>query len=389
MASTKAKADLYNMLVRIARFIEQRSTDDDDDCECTLIDMVSELRSEGFIKDDIDHLGVQVVFQCVGWLTALFDPSPILSNTHLCLRKVDGGFRRRRLVRKTVIRQFCVTITDGNRPLQQLLGRFGSLLPRPECVRRSDATGGLESGSECLIASYISFHSLQQVLGVKLEWVDVLNQHLEFDQSTGALRVFRLPSMCRLMYRDVEGTLLNELFHENEEEYDEKPRSPHSQAADIQDFLAEVLLSYRLIFGRKRRSRKRVRRSLEENKDTWRKECRYDPLLETLCTEPESSRAVRELYTDLEAKPFDDYISVDEFPFLARRLFDLQRFSMAQNPHGWRRLWADRRNITTWFAIWAVVIIGGATLLFQVLQVVFQVYQPLQNHGGGGGGGGG
>ena len=374
-------ADLYDMLVRIARSIEERSTDDDR--ECTLIDMVLDLKSEGFIKDDTDNLGVQVVFHCVGWLTALFDPAPVQSNTHLCLRKIDRGFRRRRLVRKTVIRQFCVTIVDGNRPLPELLDRFGSLLPQPECVRRSDAAGGLESGSECLIASYISFHSLKQVLGIKLEWVDVLNQHLEFDQSKGVLRVFRLPSMCRLMYRDGGGTLLNELFHENEEEYDERPRSPHSQVTDIQDFLAEVLLSYRLIFGRKKRSRKHIRRCLEESKDAWQKECRYDPLLEILCTESESSCAVKELYTDLEAKEFDDYISVDEFPFLARRLFDLQRFSMAQNPHGWRRLWADRRNITSWFTIWAVVIIGGATLVFQVLQVIFQIYQPLQNSGGG------
>jgi hypothetical protein len=347
--------------------------------------MVSELRSTGFIKDDADHLGVQLVFQCVGWLTALFDPSPDLSKTHLYLRKMDCGSRRRRLVRKTVIRQFCVNIGDGNRPLPQLLDRFGSLLPRPECVRRSEAAGGLECGSECLIASYISFHSLRQVLGIKLEWVDVLNQHLEFDQSSGVLRVFRLPSICRLMYRDVDGTLLNQLFHENEEEYDERPRSPQSQVVDIQDFLVEVLLSYRLIFGRKRRSRKEIRRSLEGKKDAWQKECRYDPLLETLCTEPEDSRAVLGLYNDLEAKKFDDYISVDKFPFLARRLFDLQRFSMAQNPHGWRRLWADRRNITTWFTIWAVVIIGGLTLLFQMLQFIFQVYQPLQKNGGGGG----
>jgi hypothetical protein len=377
----KARADLYDMLVLIARSIEQRSTDDDH--ECSLVDMASELRSKGFIKDDADHLGVQLVFQCVGWLTALFNPSPDPSNTHLYLRKMDSVSRRRRLVRKTVIRQSRVNIGDGNRPLQQLLDRFGSLLPQPECVRRSEAAGGLECGSECLIASYISFHSLRQVLGVKLEWVDVLNQHLEFDQGRGVLRVFRLPSICRLMYRDVEGTLLNQLFHENEED-DERPRSPHAQVADIQDFLVEVLLSYRLIFGRKRRSRKEIRRCLEEKKDEWQKEDRYDPLLEILCTDPEDSRTVRGLYDDLEAKKFDDYISVDEFPFLARRLFDLQRFSMAQNPHGWRRLWADRRNITSWFTIWAVVIIGGFTLLFQMLQFIFQVYQPLQNNGGGG-----
>ena len=78
--------------------------------------------------------------------------------------------------------------------------------------------------------------------------LDVLNQHLEFDHRNAVLRIFRFPSMCRLMYRDVEGTLPNRLFHENEEEHDERPPSPYAHAADMQDFLVEVLLSYRLIF---------------------------------------------------------------------------------------------------------------------------------------------
>jgi hypothetical protein len=229
-----------------------------------------------------------------------------------------------------------------------------------------------------MIASYISFHSLHQVLNVKVEWVDVLNQHLEFDHRNAVLRIFRFPSMCRLMYRDVEGTLLNQLFHENEEEHDERPPSRYAHAADMQDFLVEVLLSYRLIFGRNRRSRSRIRRLLESEKANWQLQCRYDPLLEVLCTEPDDSGPIQELYQALDAKRFDDYISVDEFPFLARRLFDLQRFSMAQNPHSWRRLWVDRRNVATWFTIWAVVIIGGSTLLIQILQMVFQIYQPSQ-----------
>ena len=125
-------------------------------------------------------------------------------------------------------------------------------------------------------------------------------------------------------------------------------------------------------------SRSRIRRLLEVEKANWQLQCRYDPLLEVLCTEPDDSGPIQELYKALDAKRFDDYISVDEFPFLARRLFDLQRFSMAQNPHSWRRLWEDRRNITAWFTIWAVVLIGGSTLLIQILQMVFQIYQPSQ-----------
>jgi hypothetical protein len=375
-ASAAARRPVYEILHLIASLIEEMSTKGDH--ECSLKEIASALKARDWIKDDADPLALQLTFHCVGWLTATFDSSPDPSATHLSLRKLGQPSRRRRLVRRTVIRQYSIGIADGNRPLHQLLGRFGSLIPRPECVRRPEAAGGLEAGAECMIASYISFHSLQQVLNVKIQWVDVLNQHLEFDHRNAVLRIFRLPSICRLMYRDVEGTLLNQLFRENEDEHehdhDHDHDHAHAHVADIQDFLAEVLLSYRLIFGRNWRSRSRVRRSLEENKVKWQSECLYDPLLEILCTQPEGSCQVEELYKDLEAKKFDDYISVDEFPFLARRLIDLQRFSMAQNPRSWRRLWADRRNITAWFTIWAVVIIGGSTLLFQILQLVFQIY---------------
>jgi hypothetical protein len=377
MATTKARAKVYEILFLIASSIEESSIKDDH--ERTLNEMASALRCKDFIKDDAHPLAVQFVFNCIGWLTAIFDPSPDPAETHLSMRNIGHNFRRRGLVRRTIIRHSSVAIGDANRPLHQLLGRFGSLLPRLECVRRSQAAGGLEGGSECMIAAYISFHSLQQVLNVKIEWVDVLNQHLEFDQRNAVLKVFRLPSICRLLYRDVDGTLLSQLFQENEKEQDENFHMPHSHIADIQDFLVEVLLSYRVIFGRQRRSRARIRASLQEKQEKWQSELRYDPLLEILCTEPEDSHQVQELYNDLEAKRFDDYISVDEFPFLARRLFDLQRFSMAQNPHSWRRLWADRRNITVWFTIWAVVIIGGSTLVFQVLQLVFQIYQAPQH----------
>ena len=369
----RTKVHVYEVLFVLAKSLEK-------DHECSFTEMAKVLQSKGLIKDDADPLAVQLVFQYVGWLTALYDPLPDPSTTHLSLRKPKDKARRRKLVQKTVVRQLSVVISGADRPIQQLLRRFGSLLPEAECVRGSQQAPGLEAGSECIIAAYISFQSLQQMLNIRLEWVDVLNQHLEFDQRKRVLRVFKLPSICRLMYREEEGTLLNRLFREDEKERDEGTRSPHYHSADIEDFLVEVILSYRLIFGRDRRSRARIGRLLEREKRGWQDEGLCDPLLQILCTKSDQSPEIQELYADLEAKEFEGYISVEDFPFLARRLFDLQRFSMAQNPHSWRRLWSDQRNITAWFTIWAVVIIGGLTTLFQVLQFVFQVYQPLNNN---------
>jgi hypothetical protein len=363
---------VYESLIVVAHSVEK-------DRESSLRHIVARLKSENFIRDNAEDLAVQLVFQYVGWLTALFDPDPDPSATRLIIRQSGSSSRRHSLMRKTVIHHPSVAIADAQLPLQRLLRRFGSLLPEPECVRRSDAAGGLEAGAQDIIGSYVYFHNLK-LLKVQLEWVDVLNQHLEFDRRNRILRVFRFPSTCRLMFREKEGGLLDGLCHEDDDERDERSRSPHPHVAEIEDFLCEVILSYRLIFGCKKRSRALLVRILERVKGDWREQGRYDPLLEILCTKTDDSREVQEVYSDLDAKQFEDYISVDEFPFLARRLSDLQQFSMVQNPHSWKRLWNDQRNITAWFTTWAVVIIGGGTLLFQVLQLIFQIYQPFQQN---------
>jgi hypothetical protein len=366
----RTKIYAYKALVLIAQSLEEYH-------ETTVTDIVATLKAENIINDEAEGLAVQFVFQCLGWLTALFDPIPEPSTIRLSIQNTGSGSRRRSVVRKTIIRHPSVVIADARLPIQRLLRKFGSLLPEPECVRRSDAAGGLEAGFEDIIATYVYFHNLE-LLNVQIEWVGVLNQHLEFDRRNRILRIFRFPSLPRLMYRDRKGTILDRLCHEIEDEHNERSRSPHSHVTEIEDFLCEVILSYRLIFGCQKRSRALVRRILERCKDDWRGEGRYDPFLEILCTETPGSDAVRELYIDLDAKEFEDYIPADEFPFLAPRLFELQRFSLAQNPHSLKRLWNDQRNITAWFTTWAVIIIGGGTLVFQVLQCVFQIYQPLQ-----------
>ena len=384
-----ARQIVYKILVVVAKSLSE-------DVECTLAGIVEKLQSSSLIKEDIDdnkklqssglikedseeNLALQMVFQFVGWLTALFDPSPTPSPASLELCKAGHISRRRRLVRQRVIRQSSIPVSEARQPVHRLLRRFGSLLPEVLCVRRSEMAGGPEAGPECIIASYVSFHSIEQVLNVSLEWVSTLNQHLEFDQSQRILRVFRLPSLCRLMYRDAEGMLLSGLFNENHREDAGGSVRPahHTFKANIEDFLVEVMLSYRLIFGRKRRSRSHIARKLAREKERYPEDGHNDPLLDILCTHTSESPDIKKLYEDLEAEEFDDYVSVDEFPFLARRLLELQQYGMSQNPHSLRRLWKDKRNVTGWFTTWAVIIIGGGTLLFQVLQLVFQIYQPF------------
>jgi len=53
---------------------------------------------------------------------------------------------------------------------------------------------------EMIDPNYIGFHILHRVASVKIEWVESLSLHLEFDSHAKTLKVFRFPSICRILY---------------------------------------------------------------------------------------------------------------------------------------------------------------------------------------------
>lgn len=48
----------------------------------------------------------------------------------------------------------------------------------------------------------------------------------------------------------------------------------------------------------------------------------------------------------------------------------LQRFIMTQQPSRVRDMWHDRRNPLQWYTFWAVLWVGGASILLGVLQLL-------------------
>jgi hypothetical protein len=148
------------------------------------------------------------------------------------------------------------------------------------------------------------------------------------------------------------------------------------------DFFREVLLSYRLIFGQDKRSRNAYRKHAakrDRGNDKGKYERRQhpeDPLLALLCGQSWRSSKSRAIY---QAVDLDEEVSkiytVTDFPFLGKRLLQLQRFSKCQYPHGWIMLWHDRRNLSEWWTIWAVLFIGGGTIIIALLTLAFQIMQ--------------
>lgn len=48
-----------------------------------------------------------------------------------------------------------------------------------------------------------------------------------------------------------------------------------------------------------------------------------------------------------------------------------------RNPHDLKTLWHNHRDKTNWWQFWAVVFIGGGTLLLGILSLVFQIVQVV------------
>lgn len=137
----------------------------------------------------------------------------------------------------------------------------------------------------------------------------------------------------------------------------------------MNSLLHEILLSYRLLFGQSKESR-RVFRSSKPFEDIPAEV--HDPILTLLCA--------RKSFDAFDiGKPDRTYRVARDFPMLRSRLATLKRQLSVSKPRGWKELWRDKRDSAHWFTFWAVIIIGGAGLLLTFLQVVLQIVQVAQS----------
>jgi hypothetical protein len=144
----------------------------------------------------------------------------------------------------------------------------------------------------------------------------------------------------------------------------------------------EVLMSYRLLFGQQRGSRKLSKSALTKLREE--SEAEYDGLLDLLCTQP-CDREIKRLPLALwpvTCQSFEGFLqeesaysSQDDFALFGERLAKLQNFILRQKPSRLRDFWRDRRNPLQWYTFWAVVIVGPITIILSLLQIAVAVAQ--------------
>jgi hypothetical protein len=135
------------------------------------------------------------------------------------------------------------------------------------------------------------------------------------------------------------------------------------------DFLREILLSYRLLFGQDQRSRKLFR---DRERSSISGSGHFDPFLDDLCGRKAANLQPR----IAELLPEQRIYSIEtRFPVLGGRLLELQAYNMRQNPGKLKELWRDRRNPLQFFTFWAVIVIGGLSILLSFLQILLSAAQ--------------
>ena len=363
----EAKIKLYKVLVVVAQNLDR-------DEEASISTIIAELNTEKLFNEDNNNLAAQLVFQMIGWLSAIWDPLPDTSATTLRLKRVNTGRKR--------CRGFCrsdtaLNITEVSHPrLHHVARRFGDILPTPQNTQAAYLPSSRDAEAALINNVYLSFDSLESLVSIKLVWTGCMNQHLQYDAQSKTLCVFKYPSICFLMCKEDGQTILSQMFESERRELVSTGSQAFCGHATFDAFALELLQSYRLIFGANAEARKRAAPYVDVLKSHSKNVETVDPLLELLCTANKDSIELKEFFSGLELELYDNRPPISEFPFFSGKLLRLQETSMLHTPSSMTRLWNDRRNPATWFALWAVLIIGVGTLILQFVQCLLQALVP-------------
>ncbi|KAH6649418.1 hypothetical protein F5144DRAFT_479266 [Chaetomium tenue] len=281
------------------------------------------------------------------------------------------------MVHRQVLDQDTLRIESSvQRPIPALFGQFHRAMSTSRWRHPiGEATGDT---SEALEVACLNYASLRDIAKINLDWVTDLTSHLDFDATNRRLSVYKFPTFCALSAVAAGGKWPAPILEGVEREVygSNKMHDNHSSLH------AEVLLSYRLIFGQRRGSRQLAKAALRLERKRVADE--YDELLDPLCAHPYDHK-LRDLPSDLwpvtcrnfkgSLQEQSSYSSRDDFPHLGQRLAKLQNFTRRQQPSELWDLWRDRRNPLQWYTFWAVLIVGGISIVLGVLQAVVGVAQ--------------
>jgi hypothetical protein len=290
-----------------------------------------------------------LVFAILGWQSMLYRPAFNTCTLHeLAVHEYDIHSNS-----GLVFDTHKVSVELSDRPLFALLKGFGNLLPAPSPNIAQFASENSNAAATWLALdpAETNAYLLQTLLHVQIRWVDCLALHLDYNKSERTLSLFSYPSFC-ITALESHGAIY--AFASAEK----RSFDPRASEGDISQFMREVLLSYRLLFGQHDPSRKLFKHTLKPTGQT------PDELLSILCMEKNVNPA---LTPNLPL-----YITAQHFPVLSKRIELIATDLKACRPSSMGELLHDRRDKTQYWTFWLVSIIGSISILLSLIQVILQ-----------------
>jgi hypothetical protein len=146
------------------------------------------------VRDTGDGWGAAraFVFAILGWQTMLYAPSfGTTPPQQLAIADVLDGFTGQAYM---VLKQ---NQTSSKRSLPDFLLGFGLMLPRENiCISEDAKDRQVFDSLDVIYPGEFNAYSLQSIAKIRIQWVDVLAPHMEFDKATNTLFLFRYPSFC-------------------------------------------------------------------------------------------------------------------------------------------------------------------------------------------------
>ncbi|KAL9615520.1 MAG: hypothetical protein Q9167_000033 [Letrouitia subvulpina] len=307
----------------------------------------------------------RLVFAVLGWQTMLYKPAlGTCPSQQLAVTDEQAGYRGQAFVS---LKQHQMAT---KRPLYEFLMGFGILLPPLNfCGSLDPEEKGAIDAHTAVKPSQFNAYIFQSIGHFKLKWVDILSCHLDLDDRTKTIYLFRHPSFCfassAINTRDEK---MKSVIHAAAAPADSSWQWATEEA--VTAILQETLLSYRLLFGQNKRS-KTLFKSInpfdgvpEEGRDT----ILYDICMKKVCK-------IAMLPNDK-----DTYELQKDFPALRSKTIRLHQALSASKPSTWKELWRDRRDSANWLTFWAVIVFGFIAILLALAQVLLQIIQIVLEH---------
>lgn len=349
----------------------------------TIDQIIARLGHEGLLIPEVNdgtdnqrHEYARYLILCVlGWQTMLFTPAPldngsgdVWKSPQLAIDEQPGYCTYTHMSLETESR-YC-----ARESLSEFLISFNVLLPSKNLYLDEDPNTQriFHTQTEVHAISFNAF-TLTAVAGIRIKWVDALACHLEFNPITKELSLFRFPSFCQSMHlqsSEEDGRCRGAIYACATTN---SLRRQWASQSEINQLLLECLLSYRLLFGQKRKARTLFRSSLNPfTKKAVSRDNIRDPLLPALCG---TKDPCQDILSGIVEK--DTYYLPRDFPILRYRISILQRHLSSSPPRTWIQLWRDNRDSASWLTFWAVIAFGIFGSVMAFLQVVLQLVELI------------